>query len=78
MDRWEGEAQSDQRLGHQRAVWVGGRGTGDDGHTGATHRTARQDTQAALLVVGDEILSGATADVNIQACTSLLGLVWAG
>ena len=33
---------------------------------------------AALLVVGDEILSGATADVNIQACTSLLGLVWAG
>ena len=76
MDRWEGEAQSDQRLGHQ--CGMGGRGTGDDGHTGATHRTARQDTQAALLVVGDEILSGATADVNIQACTSLLGLVWAG
>ena len=26
-------------------VWVGGRKTGGDGHTGATHRTTRQDTQ---------------------------------
>ena len=33
----EGETQSDQRLGHQRGL--GGRGTGGDGHTGATHRT---------------------------------------
>ena len=24
---------------------MGGRRTGDDGHTGATHRTTRQDTQ---------------------------------
>jgi len=24
---------------------MGGRKTGDDGHTGATHRTTRQDTQ---------------------------------
>ena len=67
----EGETQSDQRLGHQRGL--GGRGTGGDGHTGATHRT--KDCELTHSQVSSQLTKKKLCDARLgNASTSFVFL----